>query len=564
MSYRHAVLVSVLLAGAASGQTLVDLRTQTKSVDFTGASTTKPFKAGTVLPATCTVGEAFYQTNAPAGSNLFTCTALNSWTLQVGAAGARGPAGAAGPAGPTGLTGPIGATGSAGATGVAGPAGPIGLTGPAGANGTTGTTGATGPAGPIGLTGPAGATGSAGATGVAGPTGPIGYTGPSGTTGPAGATGATGPAGPTGNTGPAGAIGPAGSTGATGAAGPTGSQGATGPAGSNGAIAHVQNAGTALPVEATLNFTSGGCSDDSANGRTNCNGAGISGLGIAVNGIAQGTQPTLNLISGSGITQVCANNSGANRVDCTPSLNTAVALTIANSQAGKADYCNSTNGTDAYTCSLNASAALTAYTAGMHLTLNADATNTGAASLNIDSLGIKNIKQADGVTDPANGQIVAGRPTVVYFDGTVWRLPQYSGVGACDNSHAISGSGNCISTPTILGSVSLASQTASVAYTNLVPTPAAGLYRVVAVAQATTAATSGSGCSLAVTIGYTDSAGATTNNTISGLSLAALGRSTGTMSLMVASGALTYSTTRTAGTCSGDQYALNLIAERLQ
>src|ERR1700693_680352 len=271
MFYRQAVLASVLLASAASGQTLVDLKNQSKSVDFSGAITTKPFKAGTILPATCGVGEAFYQTNAPAGANLYTCTALNAWTLQIG------------------LAGP---------------------------------------------TGPAGATGTAGA------------------------------------------------------------------AGANGSVAHVQNAGTALPVEATLNFTSGGCTDDPTNGRTNCNGAGISGLSIDVNGTAQGTQPTLNMISGSGIVQVCANNAGANRVDCTPSLNTAVALTIATSQAGKPDFCNSTNGTEAYTCSLSASAILTAYTAGMHLTLNADTTNTGAATLNVDSVGVKNIKKSDGLTDP--------------------------------------------------------------------------------------------------------------------------------------------------------------------
>ena len=426
MRYRQAVLASVILAHAAIGQTLVDLRTQTKSVDFSGATTTKPFKAGTVLPAICTVGEAFYQTNAPAGSNLYTCTALNSWTLQVG---------------------------------------------------------------------------------IPGP---------------------------------------------------------TGPAGANGTITRLQNAGTAMPVEAVLNFTSGGCTDDPTNGRTDCNGAGISGLNIDVNGAAQGNQPTLNLISGTGITQVCTNNAGANRVDCTPSLNTALALTIATSQAGKPDFCISANGSDGYTCSLNASAALTAYTAGMHLTLDADITNSGAASLNVDGLGIKNIKQPDGVTDPTTGQIVAGRPITLFFDGTAWRLPPNAGVGTCDNLHAISGSGNCISTPSILGSVALTSQTASLGATNLVSTPVAGMYRLVAIAQTTTAATAGSGCTLAVTIGYTDSAGATTNNTISGLSLAALGRSTGPMWLMAASGAITYSTTRTAGTCSGDQYALNIVAERLQ
>src|ERR1700693_5882827 len=102
MYYRQAVFAYVLLASAASGQTLVDLKNQSKSVDFSGAITTKPFKAGTILPATCGVGEAFYQTNAPAGANLYTCTALNAWTLQIGIAGPTGPAGATGTAGAAG------------------------------------------------------------------------------------------------------------------------------------------------------------------------------------------------------------------------------------------------------------------------------------------------------------------------------------------------------------------------------------------------------------------------------------------------------------------------------
>ncbi len=85
MRYWRAILVAASLIGVADGQlTQVDLRTQSKSVDFSGANTTKPFKAGTVLPATCGVGEAFFQTNAAAGMNLFGCTAVNSWTLLSG------------------------------------------------------------------------------------------------------------------------------------------------------------------------------------------------------------------------------------------------------------------------------------------------------------------------------------------------------------------------------------------------------------------------------------------------------------------------------------------------
>jgi hypothetical protein len=68
----------------ARGQTVIDLKTQTKSVDFTGAAYTKPFKSGSALPATCNTGEAFLNSGAPAGQNLYTCTAPNTWTIQSG------------------------------------------------------------------------------------------------------------------------------------------------------------------------------------------------------------------------------------------------------------------------------------------------------------------------------------------------------------------------------------------------------------------------------------------------------------------------------------------------
>lgn len=63
-------------------QTRLDLRTQAKSVDFTQASTTKPNKSGVALPAACSVGETFFLTNAPAGQNLYGCTAGNTWSAM--------------------------------------------------------------------------------------------------------------------------------------------------------------------------------------------------------------------------------------------------------------------------------------------------------------------------------------------------------------------------------------------------------------------------------------------------------------------------------------------------
>ena len=82
----------LLVLGAAlpmwlCGQTAVDLRTQSKSVDFGTAPFTRPFTTGTVLPATCTVGNMFYKSDAPAGQNLYGCTATNTWTIEAGGGG---------------------------------------------------------------------------------------------------------------------------------------------------------------------------------------------------------------------------------------------------------------------------------------------------------------------------------------------------------------------------------------------------------------------------------------------------------------------------------------------
>jgi hypothetical protein len=91
------MVACVIFLGAVSGQTMVDLRTQSKSVDFSSAATTKPFKSGASLPTTCSVGEMYYLTNAAAGANLFGCTSPNAWTLESqGGASLPGVSGNAG------------------------------------------------------------------------------------------------------------------------------------------------------------------------------------------------------------------------------------------------------------------------------------------------------------------------------------------------------------------------------------------------------------------------------------------------------------------------------------
>ena len=80
-------LIPLILVGQAWCQTptAIDLKSQSRNVDFTAAATTRPFKSGAALPATCTVGEMFYLTSARAGSNLFGCTSTNVWTLEAAA-----------------------------------------------------------------------------------------------------------------------------------------------------------------------------------------------------------------------------------------------------------------------------------------------------------------------------------------------------------------------------------------------------------------------------------------------------------------------------------------------
>jgi hypothetical protein len=74
-------LVSLASCGwHLNGQTSIDLTGQAK------------LASGTTLPAQCAIGQIFFKSNAPAGANLYTCIAQNSWMavgLSQGAAASR-------------------------------------------------------------------------------------------------------------------------------------------------------------------------------------------------------------------------------------------------------------------------------------------------------------------------------------------------------------------------------------------------------------------------------------------------------------------------------------------
>lgn len=84
-------------------------------------------------------------------------------------------------------------------------------------------------------------------------------------------------------------------------------------------------------------------------------------------------------------------------------------------QSASRVYCASTTGSDTYLASLTP--ALTAYTTGMLLPCKFTTTNTGACSININSLGAKSIKTLDG-NDPQTGVIIANGVALLQYDWT--------------------------------------------------------------------------------------------------------------------------------------------------
>ena len=72
------LIVSLLCRVTVMAQTKVNLREQAREVDFSGAVFTRPLKSGTVMPATCSVGDMYFKTNAAAGSNINVCVATNT------------------------------------------------------------------------------------------------------------------------------------------------------------------------------------------------------------------------------------------------------------------------------------------------------------------------------------------------------------------------------------------------------------------------------------------------------------------------------------------------------
>jgi len=69
---------------SATVATLGLTNTFTGRQDASGAASTAPNKVGTSLPATCTVGDTFFKSDATISAVLYACTATDTWTQQSG------------------------------------------------------------------------------------------------------------------------------------------------------------------------------------------------------------------------------------------------------------------------------------------------------------------------------------------------------------------------------------------------------------------------------------------------------------------------------------------------
>jgi hypothetical protein len=130
-------------------------------------------------------------------------------------------------------------------------------------------------------------------------------------------------------------------------------------------------------------------------------------------------------------------NANNNRIT---SLTAAAALTDAPNandvQTGKLTYLTAVAGTNTITASV---AFLVAYTAGETLRFIAANTNTGATTLNVNSIGAIAITK-QGATPLAAGDIKAGALVSVAYDGTQFQL-QTPSTGALIGVQVISATG---------------------------------------------------------------------------------------------------------------------------
>lgn len=76
--------IAVTFPGTGTAALLNSNNIFTGRQDLSGALSTAPAKTGSSLPLTCSVGDQYFLSTAPAGQNLYGCTSTNTWTQLSG------------------------------------------------------------------------------------------------------------------------------------------------------------------------------------------------------------------------------------------------------------------------------------------------------------------------------------------------------------------------------------------------------------------------------------------------------------------------------------------------
>jgi hypothetical protein len=153
--------------------------------------------------------------------------------------------------------------------------------------------------------------------------------------------------------------------------------------------------------------------------QTPATGSGTS-ITLQNDGTAVGIRSTWNVLPGLGLIWALADTGSALTLQA--SVDTAVIQTRGSAQAGGFVYCpaTGTGGGTVFSCSL--APVLTAYSTGMVLHFQPSVNNAaGAITLNIDTLGDKQIKLQDGTSDPGADNFVAGQLYGLWYDGANFR-----------------------------------------------------------------------------------------------------------------------------------------------
>jgi len=172
-----------------------------------------------------------------------------------------------------------------------------------------------------------------------------------------------------------------------------------------------------------------------------CDADTVTTLDNVVLGIAQGAGSTDGLITGGVLVKgVDANQTGLTASSIYYASNTAGGISLTSGTNTRVigvatsttqllfdpefnktykNYAVDSVGTDAYAITLQS--AFGAYYAGMEVSFKAGTANTGAATLNVNSLGAKTIKK-DVSTDLATGDILANQIVTVKYDGTNFQM----------------------------------------------------------------------------------------------------------------------------------------------